>query len=379
MNIKKISILVSLIFTLSLQVFSQNSGRMIIPESNLKFKANADYTEVSITGFIVDPVADKKFKDKILEIPSKIQGVPVISVTGFEEQGSYYYYNEKGEYCTWNISGFWIPEGVKTIKKSAFSRSKVDTIHLPDSLQYIEDYAFSSCKAKEINIPSSVISIGDGAFTNTSGIHELVLPENVIIYSHAFYDTTITRVTFPKGPIQVIYSWGYSKDEYCFIYSDKLEELIIPEEFVLLYFKAGADITSYIKGKNIDTSFAFQKQLKTIPVKNGNTVLEQEYFKALKACDFKKAMKIAADIPIKSSEFEEYWRKACIAEKIAPEIKEMFSPEKKFVRYGDNECRIINCNCIDTYNQTVLIDLSDGKQLNIERMEYEKKSKCCCR
>lgn len=80
-----------MIFAISIQGFSQNSNRLVIPEENLKFQANADYTEVSITGFIVDPKADRKFEGEILEIPSSIQGVPVTSVYGFEGQGHYYY------------------------------------------------------------------------------------------------------------------------------------------------------------------------------------------------------------------------------------------------------------------------------------------------
>lgn len=203
------------------------------------------------------------------------------------------------------MSGFWIPEGVKTIKSSAFNNSEVDIIHLPDTLQYIETSAFSFCKAKEINIPSTVVSIGATAFAYTTGIHKLVLPENVILYPKAFYNTDITSVTFPKGSIQVIDNYSFEND-YCFISSDNLEEFIIPEGFTILFFKTGKDAASYIKGAKIDKSFALQTLLKSIPVKDGWSVLRQEYFDASKACNFEKAMKIASDIPVEKNEFAEW-------------------------------------------------------------------------
>ena len=59
---------------------AQNTGRILIPESKLKFKANEDYTEVTITGCTLEWSDYRSVDGKWLEIPSKIQGVPVTKI-----------------------------------------------------------------------------------------------------------------------------------------------------------------------------------------------------------------------------------------------------------------------------------------------------------
>ena len=77
----------------------------MIPESKLKFKANEDYTEVAITGCTLGQNDYRQANGKWLEIPSKIQGVPVTKIDdeafSFAGDSSY-------------KVGLWIPDGIKT-------------------------------------------------------------------------------------------------------------------------------------------------------------------------------------------------------------------------------------------------------------------------
>ena len=145
---------------------AQNTGRIMIPESKLKFKANEDYTEVTITGCTLGQNDYRQANGKWLEIPSKIQGVPVTEIGG----GAFEY----GGDSSYNV-GLWIPDGIKKLGRAAFYNSNFISIRLPEGLKEIPgaervndhiyiDGCFCQCSAKSINIPSTVEYI----FTATS-------------------------------------------------------------------------------------------------------------------------------------------------------------------------------------------------------------------
>ncbi len=58
-----------------------------------------------------------------------------------------------------------IPDGVKTIGRTAFLNSQITSIEIPNSVTNIEDSAFFGCQLEKITIPQSVKIIGKNAFT----------------------------------------------------------------------------------------------------------------------------------------------------------------------------------------------------------------------
>ena len=62
-------------------------------------------------------------------------------------------------------SSFAIPDGVKTIAPSAFSRDKkLQTVTIPGSVTKIGQYAFNESGLTSVKVPDSVIELGHGAF-----------------------------------------------------------------------------------------------------------------------------------------------------------------------------------------------------------------------
>lgn len=303
-----------LLLCLTLSVFAQkNTGRVIIPESNLRFVANDDYTEVTITGFI----NDKKFAGKVIEIPSKIQGVPVTGIGDEQRYGQYVsvFGNSNG------IKGLWIPDSIKDINAGTFSGATFESIRLPEGLETIKDYTFEGCKAKSIDIPSSVKVIMAGAFKR-SCIESFTIPEGCEIGNgfdktigefnvhsgHVFEGSHIKSLIFPKGRIYLYDEMNYGGYDYriiggtTFIDCDNLETIIIPEGLeVILVSNSENEYTlaDFISGEKIEASFALQKQLKSVEVRSSAVIDHEEklndYNKAFGSSDYERAAQIAKD------------------------------------------------------------------------------------
>lgn len=249
---------------------------------------------------------------KWLELPSKIQGVPVTRIgnEAFSYKGSSSYKN-----------GLWIPDCVKEIGHGAFYNSEFYAIHLPEGLEEIPgaydgyEGCFYSCEAVSINIPSSVKWIGDGAFQYCS-VEEVSIPAGCIIGKAALASCKIKKLTFPKGRIYLtdsiykygrdVYSEGYGWGQPNIGRCNYLETIVAPKELDILYDGSTKTYTlaDFISGDKIDKSFALQKQLKSIAVRSKTQVEEEEekalyeknlalYNNALAAKDYEKAKSIA--------------------------------------------------------------------------------------
>ena len=191
-----------LLLCLAAMVFAQkNTGRVMISESDLEFERLND-KEVKITGF----KDSNNFNGKVIEIPSKIQGLPVTAI-GLGEYGYMGAFQDKG----YNISGLWIPDSVKTIGVSSsengvFNNSSFGSIRLPDGLKTITNRTFVYCSAKSINIPSSVTRIGGGAFYGCS-IESVTIPKGCTIVGSdsfgfaCFGRSGLKTINFPAGRV----------------------------------------------------------------------------------------------------------------------------------------------------------------------------------
>ncbi len=101
----------------------------------------------------------------VIEIPSTIDGFPVISIGDFA-------FNN----CS-DLTHVTIPDGVTDIGASAFAGcAELRSINLPDTLSVIGDDAFDGCVSlTSITIPATVGSIADNAFDDCAGLTEIVV------------------------------------------------------------------------------------------------------------------------------------------------------------------------------------------------------------
>ena len=88
--------------------------------------------------------------------------------------------------CTGLTGTLTIPNSVTSIGNSAFSgcRNLTGTLVLPNSLTTIGNRAFSGCRnlTGTLTIPRSVFSIGECAFINCSGIEQMIVDSENLIY-----------------------------------------------------------------------------------------------------------------------------------------------------------------------------------------------------
>ena len=86
---------------------------------------------------------------------------------------------ENGESLILGCCNSIIPNGVKTIARSAFRGCAITSVTIPDTVVKIEAYAFSHCSMlSEVVIPNDVEIIEQGAFVE-SGLVDIVVPEKV--------------------------------------------------------------------------------------------------------------------------------------------------------------------------------------------------------
>ena len=300
---KKYLVSILLLCFAAMAFAQKNTGRVIIPESNLEFKANSDYTEVTITGFKYSSYSEnKKFDGRVIEIPSKIQGVPVTAI-GREA------FTYKGD----GISGLWIPDSVKDIGSYAFQCAYFGSIRLPEGLKTITTGMLNSCRTKSVTIPSSVTKISSWAFSD-SEIESVSIPKGCTIVGGsgdsmaAFQNCSkLKSVTFPSGrvyfeaePIDPDNNWAWS-GEGIFRNCDSLVNISIPKGFEAVYRSeydfADHTLADYISGKKLSENFSAQKALKSVKVRNAAVVDHEAYLaaynQALKSGDYTRAMLLA--------------------------------------------------------------------------------------
>ena len=115
--------------------------------------------------------------DTVVVIPSKINGVPVetISNTAFQNSA---------------VTSVTIPDSVTAIYSGAFANcSQLTNISIPNSVTFIGFSTFEHCTSlKSITLPSSLSSISEALFFGCSQLTTIHIPDSVSsIQSYAFY------------------------------------------------------------------------------------------------------------------------------------------------------------------------------------------------
>ena len=281
------------LFLIAAMAFGQNNtGRVIIPEANLKFEAINDFTEVVITGGIKS--WDSKFTGKVLEVPSKIQGYPVTSIKNFGYVGS-------------DNRGLWIPDCVKSIGRYAFQSSRFPSIRLPNGLTTIEVGTFSESYVKSVVIPVSVKEINAASFMNCD-IESISIPAGCTIYSSGLFFSAfegcnnLKTIIFPAGTV-------YLSGTGIFSHCNNLERVVMPKGFVPVYISKSDfkdyNLLNYIQGDKIKKNFKFEDSLRNTKVRNAVVVYHEAYLdaynKAMAAKDWEKAKSVVDEFSKKIS------------------------------------------------------------------------------
>ena len=148
------------------------------PESDFEFKLSDDGTFIAITKY--------KGNAKNLVIPETIQGMPVASIDGFDN-------NEK-------IKSVVIPSSVKVICCDAFYNcAALEKVTLPEGLLCIDNDAFRETALTSVTVPKSLLYIGSGAFASCNNLSEINIPDDAAFIgtneyaelSKAFYGSKI--------------------------------------------------------------------------------------------------------------------------------------------------------------------------------------------
>ena len=166
----------------------------------------ADYTEVtegSLTFKVYSTYAELSNCDGTeanVEIPSEVNGVPVISIG----EGAFYdYYANR---CA-AVESITIPDTVVNIGEKAFRNlTSLTSIEVPDSVTTLGRYAFWGCSSlTSAKLPDKLTSVPEGTFVNCVNLADVNIPKSAeTIGAYAFANTALTSLTIPGNVKSIV-------------------------------------------------------------------------------------------------------------------------------------------------------------------------------
>ncbi len=213
--------------------FSQN------PITDFQYEFSSDGESVYITKYIGS--------SDVVIIPSKIEGVPVISLKGDIIDGVIL----KGVFENCSVKKVVVPNSITVIGMRTFSGCKeLIEISVSDQCEKILDGAFQDClklesidlsrtkisligisafegcvKLSEIKFPTSLLKIDRRAFYNCTALLNVHLPQNLLtIEGEAFFNCTSLKMITIPNKLNLLYS-----DSVRFYNMPSLEKIIFDE------------------------------------------------------------------------------------------------------------------------------------------------------
>ncbi|MBR1693447.1 MAG: leucine-rich repeat domain-containing protein, partial [Lachnospiraceae bacterium] len=263
-------------------------GQVHAEGTDIQYKTYGSYTycvEESGTVKIVGYTGN----EKVVNIPSEIDGMPVRTIAGLGEYAyGYYsfYVNDKtrkiivpeGVVNIESINGYSdacmcveeviLPDSVTDISEGAFRYcEELKKIRLPNGLKEIKRSTFSSCESlKTIQLPNGLERIGASAFYCCYSLQEIRIPDTVTSMGEDvfFCCDNLKKVTLSKN-LTVIH-------EYSFAGCSKLKSIRLPKKLRNVEEAAfsGTAITKLTIPENVTRigKWAFwSKKLKKVTIK----------------------------------------------------------------------------------------------------------------
>lgn len=315
-----VAISIWMFLALQLVMAQENEKRMVIPENELAFRANEDFTEVTITNFKGDV---RDYDGAVMEIPATIQGIPVTEIgrcafSNSREIG--YSYDDEAvglEKLETSIEELYIPDGVKNIGEGAFQELRAKTLRIPQSLQKVgekafafnsalltvkipkntdifEAGAFSYCmRLENIIFEDGIEKIPNGMFAHC-GIKTLSLPPSLkVVEGDAFSSCYLVETLILNEGLERIERYAFSgvspksislPQSLCFLSEDAfheadVEEVIVPENFNCLsddWRENDCTLLDIFNCTAIERNLALQKKLKGIVLRNEKKFLREQ-------------------------------------------------------------------------------------------------------
>lgn len=322
-----VAISIWMFLALQLVMAQENEKRMVIPENELAFRANEDFTEVTITEFKGDV---RDYDGAVMEIPATIQGIPVTEIgrcafSNSDEIG--YSYDDEAvglEKLETSIEELYIPDGVKIIGEGAFRELRAKTLRIPQSLQKVgekafafnsalltvkipkntdifEGYVFFYCmRLENIIFEDGIEKIPNGMFAHC-GIKTLSLPPSLkVVEEYAFSSCYLVETLILNEGLERIERYAFSRvspksislpQSLCFLsedafYKADVEEVIVPENFNCFsddWRENDCTLLDIFNCTAIMRNLALQKKLKGIVLRNEKKFLREQEEALIKA------------------------------------------------------------------------------------------------
>lgn len=174
-------------------------------------------------------------------------------------------FNKKNPIST-DLVSIELPEGIETIKESAFrDYKKIETVILPKSLKTIENSAFRNCEILKMpKLPSNLKSVGPCAFSIADYSKTIKLPKNLTFFEGSSFKNAKLIIN-PKS------AYFYQTEDGVIYTKDKKQVVWVP------YDKKTIEIADGTKIIQSD-AFGNRKNLKNIKMPDSIEMIESYAF-----------------------------------------------------------------------------------------------------
>lgn len=182
--------------------------------------------------------------------------------------------NEKTTYLSGfnscpKLSGISIPNNVTTIGYKAFANNpQLSFTSVPSSVKYIGSYAFTNTNVKELDLSANTeLSLGDYAFYDLTTLEKIILPSTLqYISTRAFCNTALKSIAIPDG-VETIYSGAFKNTPLSKVSFSSNSQLKIIDKYA---FSDCLNLTKFVFPKSVietrDGAFKNDVNLKTVIV-----------------------------------------------------------------------------------------------------------------